>query len=208
MDITFFGAGTVRLSGKAQTILCDPFGPEAGLGKLPSRINVVTKSGPEGFGEVPEAQTFDSPGEFEIGGVMITGVQARLNIDESEKRGTIFAIKIDGINVVVLGNVAPDLSQGQIEPLGTIDVLVIPVGGHGLSLEPADAAQLVARLEPSYVIPVHFDDGATKYPVPQDGVELFLKEVGSHPEEIAKLKVNIREMPAETEVVLLKNASA
>lgn len=207
MDITFFGAGTVRLSGKSQTILCDPFGPESGLGKLPPRVDVVTKSGPEGFGNIPEAQTFNSPGEFEIGGVMITGVQTRLNIDESEKRGTTFAIKLDGVNVVILGNIAPDLSQSQIEPLGTIDVLVVPVGGNGLTMDGAAAAQLVSRLEPSYVIPVHYNDGATKYPVPQDGVDLFLKEIGSQPEEIVKLKINPRELPEETEVVVLKRAS-
>jgi hypothetical protein len=52
------------------------------------------------------------------------------------------------------------------------------------------------------VIPVHYDDGKTKYPVAQDGVDLFLKELGSTPEPVAKLKVS-GELPAETQVVLL-----
>ncbi len=208
MDITYYGAGTVKLTGKTLTLLIDPFTPDAKLGKLPQRINVVVKTSDEQTGEVQDVPTFKTPGEFEVGGVMIAGIAARLHTDDDGHRGTIFSIKSDGVNVVALGNIADELSQGQVEPLGKIDVLIIPVGGNGLTLDGAAAAKLVAQLEPAYVIPVHFGDGTTHYPVPQDGVDGFLKEVGSQSEEIPKLKVNARELPTETEVVLLKRTSA
>jgi hypothetical protein len=66
----------------------------------------------------------------------------------------------------------------------------------------------VTQLEPSYVVPIHFDDGITKYPVPQAKVELFLKEMGANPEPQTKLRVNPKEAPPETQVVLLTRAGA
>ena len=52
-------------------------------------------------------------------------------------------------------------------------------------------------------MPVHYDDGVSKYPMPQDGVELFLKEMGVNPEPESKLRVNSKEAPTETQVVVL-----
>jgi L-ascorbate metabolism protein UlaG (beta-lactamase superfamily) len=150
--------------------------------------------------------TIDSPGEYEVKGVMVTGVPARLHIDESGKRGTVYSITVDGVNVVAVGNIAGRLDDSQVESLGNVDVLVIPVGGHGLTLEAEEAATVVSQLEPSYVIPVHYDDGKTTYAMPQSKVDEFLKEMGSKlPEELeSKLKVNAKEAPVETQVVVLK----
>jgi L-ascorbate metabolism protein UlaG (beta-lactamase superfamily) len=86
--------------------------------------------------------------------------------------------------------------------------LVVPVGGNGLTLDSEGAAAVVAQLEPGYVVPVHYDDGVTKYPVPQTGVEVFLKEMGVNPEPEAKLRLNSKEAPTETQVVLLTPSKA
>jgi len=84
-----------------------------------------------------------------------------------------------------------------------VDVLIVPVGGNGLTLDAEGAAAVVAQLEPGYVVPVHYNDGVSKYPMPQDGVDKFLKEMGVNPEPENKLKVNSKEAPAETQVVVL-----
>ncbi len=148
----------------------------------------------------------DGPGEYEVKGAMIRGVPARLHTDESGTRATVYSLQIDGVNVVVTGNIAGKLENKEVGSLGNVDVLVVPVGGHGLTLEPEEAAALVSQLEPGYVVPVHYGDGKTSYVMPQASVDEFLKEMGSNPEPEVKLKVNAKEAPPETQVVVLKRA--
>jgi len=104
----------------------------------------------------------------------------------------------------------PDLTEvlSTIGNAGSTDVLVVPVGGKGLTLDAEGAAAVVAQLEPGYVVPVHYDDGVSKYPMPQDGVDLFLKEMGVNPEPESKLRVNSKEAPTETQVVVLTRAGS
>ncbi|MBW4061368.1 MBL fold metallo-hydrolase [Candidatus Saccharibacteria bacterium] len=208
MDLTYLGAGAVKLSSKNLTVVCDPYTKESGLPTINVRAEVVTKSGPEGFGEVSGATiSFDQPGEYEAKGVSIKGVPAQLHTDETGERGTVFAFDMDGTNVIVVGNIAGKLDDRKLERLGQADVLVVPVGGFGLTLDAAGAAELVTQFEPSYVVPVHYDDGKTVYPMPQAGVDEFLKEMGATGvEPIAKLKINSKEMPPETQIVVLQRA--
>ena len=201
MDITFLGSGTVKLSGKNINVICDPTAATV-TSKSLAKANVVTLS-TEGPSNSVDAMVLDVPGEYEVGGAMISGIGTRRHTDEAGETATIFAIEVDGINVVVTGPIAADLKSDKIESLGQVDVLIVPVGGHGLTLEPEEAAALVAKLEPAYVIPVHYDDGVSKYEVPQAKVELFLKEMGVNPEPQAKLKLNPKELPTETQVVVL-----
>jgi L-ascorbate metabolism protein UlaG (beta-lactamase superfamily) len=204
MEITLYGAGCVRLVGKRMTVVCDPFSNEMGLGKYGLKSDAITLSTedlprPQGAGLIIEG-----PGEYEVQGAMITGVPAQLNIDEGGKRCTIYSITMDGVNVVVTGNIIGKLSGAQIEAIGKVDVLVLPVGNHGLTMDAESAAAVASQLEPSYVVPVHYDDGKTVYPVPQDGVDVFLKEMGSVVEPVAKLKINPKELPEQTQVVVLQ----
>lgn len=203
MDITYLGSGAVKLAGRHLTVVCDP------AARMEVKADVVTWSadvdngGGEAYAAVPGAMILDRPGEYEVKGATITGVPARLHLDETGERGTVYSINIDGVNVVVTGNVAGKLDADEIEHLGQVDVLIVPVGGNGLTLDAEGAAAVVAQLEPGYVVPVHFDDGVTKYPMPQAGVDLFFKEMGVTPEPENKLRVNAKEAPAETQVVLL-----
>ena len=193
----------MRLSGRELNIVCDPYTKDSGLGSLPPKTDVVTMSAEEGLGAIPGAMVFDGPGEYEVKGTSITGVPTQLHIDEQGYRGTAYSLVIDGVNVVVTGNMAGKLDEDQVENLGQVDVLVVPVGGHGLTLDAEGAAAVVAQLEPSYVVPVHYDDGSTKYAVPQSTVDPFLKEMGASPEPQGKLRVTSKEAPAETQVVVL-----
>lgn len=208
MDISYLGSGSVRISGKNIELVTDP------LSNFKFKADVVTHSAPATSAEAPYAVAegavvLDDPGEYEVKGATIIGVPARLHIDEAGHRGTAFSILVDGVNVVVLGNISGKLDEAQIEPLGQIDVLVVPVGGGGLTLDAEGAAEVVAQLEPSWVVPVHFDDGITQYPVPQAGVEAFLKEMGTTVlEPVSKFKVAGKDPSAETQVVLLSRVGA
>ncbi len=206
MDITYLGAGSVKLAGRNLNVITDPL-----KGTNP-KADVVTWSAVldegEGFAAPEGVMVIDGPGEYEVKGAMITGVPARLHIDESGHRGSVYSMVVDGVNVVVVGNIAGKLDEDQVEKLGQVDVLVVPVGGNGLTLDAEGAAAVVAQLEPSYVVPVHYDDGVTKYPVPQASVELFLKEMGVSPEPETKLRISQKEAPAETQVVLLTRSGS
>jgi L-ascorbate metabolism protein UlaG (beta-lactamase superfamily) len=202
MDITYLGAGSVKLSGKNLNVVSDP------IGNVKADVVALTGPADDKIALPANAMVIDGPGEYEVKGAMITGVPARLHIDEEGNRGSAYSIVIDGVNVVVVGNVAGKIDEDQVEHLGQVDVLVVPVGGNGLTLDAEGAAAVVAQLEPGYVVPVHYDDGVTKYEVPQAGLDKFLKEMGVNPEPESKLRVNSKEAPAETQVVVLNRAGA
>lgn len=202
MDITYLGAGSVKLSGKNLNVVSDPIGP------VKADVALLTGPASEATGVPAGAMTIDRPGEYEVKGAMISGVPARLHIDEAGNRSTAYSVLIDGVNVVIAGNIAGKLDQDEVEALGSVDVLVVPVGGNGLTLDAEGAAAVVAQLEPGYVVPVHYDDGVTKYEVPQAGLDKFLKEMGASPEPESKLRVNMKEAPAETQVVVLTRAGS
>lgn len=200
MDITYLGNGGVRLVGKGAEVVCDP---PVGA-KLKGDVATWSATGgEERFGSLDGVMLIDIPGEYEVKGASITGVPARLHIDENGHRGTVYSVEIDGVNVVVTGNIAGKIDEDEVESLGQVDVLIVPVGGGGLTLDAEGAAAVVTQLEPGYVIPVHYDDGVSKYPVPQAGVELFLKEMGSTPEPLSKFRLTARDEEAETQVVVL-----
>jgi L-ascorbate metabolism protein UlaG (beta-lactamase superfamily) len=207
LDISYLGAGCVRISGKQIDVVCDPpvgAKVKADVGTISAWPEVEGLS----FARPAGLMIFDGPGEYEVKSATIQGIPARLHTDEVEKRGTVYSLTVDGINVVVTGNISGKLDDDQLEGLGRVDVLVVPVGGGGLTLDAQGAAEVVAQLEPSWVVPVHYDDGVTEYPVPQAGVELFLKEMGVNPEPIVKLKLTQKEPPAETQVVVLQRAGS
>jgi L-ascorbate metabolism protein UlaG (beta-lactamase superfamily) len=198
MDITYLGQGSVRLSTRGLTVVFDPHTGTKVSGE------VVLVSSPEVTIERSGARmVIETPGEFEVGGSLIVGVPVRLHIDEAGERGTAYLVSTEGIRTLVLGNVAPELSGDQLEALGKVDVLIIPVGGHGLTLDSDAAATLVGQLEPKYVIPVHYEDGISKYALPQDGIDVFLGVIGQHPEPVLKLKVTEKDLPLETTYVVL-----
>lgn len=204
MDITYLGGGSVKLAGKNINVLSDPDASSHSKADVVILSQAATEASP--FGEVSGAMIIDGPGEYEVKGAMINGVPARLHVDEDGHNGTVYSVLVDGVNVVIAGNIAGKLDEDQVENLGQVDVLVVPVGGKGLTLDAEGAAAVVTQLEPNYVVPVHYDDGVSKYPMPQDGVDLFLKEMGAKPEPESRLRVNPKEAPAETQVVLLTRA--
>jgi L-ascorbate metabolism protein UlaG (beta-lactamase superfamily) len=205
VEITFFGMNCVRLTGKDLALLCDPFPSSAGLPDIKLTNDATLLSVQGGVVPAKPGMIIDGPGEYEIKGASITGVPANLHIDESgvPPAAAMYSILIDGIRVVYLGNVAAGLSNEQAESLGQPDVLVLPVGNHGLTLDATAAAGLISQLEPKYVVPTHFDDAATKYEVAQDPLEIFLKEIGANPEPQPKLRVTTKDLPLETTVVVL-----
>lgn len=190
-EIEYKGANAVVITTKSSKLVVDPKLSLVGL-KDVSTNNAVELATEARFSiDNDEALiTINSPGEYGVAGFDIHGIPARRHIDAegSPKLSTMYRVEIGDARIGIIGNVYEQLSDDQLEELGILDVLVIPVGGNGYTLDAAGAASLVRKIEPSTVIPVHYADKALNYEVPQAELELFIKELGAPVEKVAKYK--------------------
>ena len=134
----------------------------------------------------------EGPGEYEVGDASIRGIRATRHLDTSpdEPISTIYRINIGELRIAVVGNIAPKLSEDQLEDIGIVDILLIPVGGNGYTLDATSATTFVRSIDPRIVIPVHYADSALKYEVSQDVLDTFTKELAAPVEEVgSKYKV-------------------
>lgn len=192
MDIEYKGGNCVVLTVKKTTIVVDPKLSELGLKDqgLHAAVQVLTQpqfGAPHG----DDTLVIDGPGEYEVANISIRGVAARAHTDTAEdpKKATMYSVAGEDISVAIAGHVYPDISEDQLESLGVVDVLVVPVGGNGYTLDAAGAVDLVRKIGPKVVVPTHYADGATNYPVPQAELETFTKELGATVEVSNKLKL-------------------
>jgi L-ascorbate metabolism protein UlaG (beta-lactamase superfamily) len=206
VELQYFGANCVKLITKKATITVDD--TLAGLGAKsvtkPGDISLFT-----GAHESPAVESkivIDQPGEYEVSDISIHGIPARAHIDEAgTHNATMYKLIIDDIRIAVVGHIYPSLSSSQLESLGTIDVLIIPVGGNGYTLDPIGALKLVKDIEPKLIIPTHFDEKGLNFPVPQQPLEEAIKALSMEPRETtAKLKVKPGELGDITQLVVLE----
>ncbi len=191
MDIQYYGANCVRISTKKASIVIDDNLADLGLKAITKAgdIALYTTAHPAIVAGVKIS--IDEPGEYEVSNASIEGIQARAHMDEENKKSaTMFKIVADDVRIAVVGHIYPELSNDQLEKLGTIDILVIPVGGNGYTLDPLGALKLIKEIEPKIVVPTHYDDKAIKYEVPQQPLEEALKVLALESRETApKLKI-------------------
>jgi L-ascorbate metabolism protein UlaG (beta-lactamase superfamily) len=205
-DIEYKGANAVVFTTKKTQLVFDPRVSVAG-GKdvsVKGAIEVVTEDRFAVENTTPKL-LLSIPGEYGVGDTSITGVAAQRHIDTEEQgqKSTIYRVVIGDVRIAVLGNIAPKLSDDQLEALGVIDIVVIPVGGGGYTLDPTDAAKLVRQIEPRAVIPVHYADEALNYEVPQQDLDVFVQELGAGVIEAGpKYKIkSISSVPEQLSVV-------
>ncbi len=186
MEITWYGQTCFRLSERGlATVVTDPHPPEIGLTFPRPRAHIVTVSHDDEqcrytSGVRGPFKLLDGPGEYEIGDVFVTGISTFADSKRGASRGlnTIFTFNFGGLTVCHLGRLGHVPTQSQVENVGTVNVLLVPVGGSG-SLTPARASEVISLFEPNIVIPMH-------YKVPGLQVKLgtlnpFLKEMGLPP---------------------------
>lgn len=219
MDVTYFGHSCFKFKGKAGSVVTDPFDKSVGipLPKITADIVIVSHhhqdhdhvSGIDGGARREHPFIIDTPGEYEIFDISIFGFSSYHDSEKGAMRGKnmISVIHIDGISVVHLGDLGHELSDREIERLGNVDVLLIPVGGH-FTIDAKLAVKLIGTIEPSIVVPMHYktDQHAALF-APLAGVSAFLKEMGKEGVEAKeKLTVSASALPDEMEIMVLKNS--
>lgn len=207
MELSWYGHSCFRITERGQiTVVTDPYSGALGLPPLKVKGDVVTIShDAPGHNAVDAIQSphysLTGPGEYELGGVFITGLALHDTQQEPPHRNIAYLINYDKLSVLHLGDLTYVPDQSVIEDMGNVDVLLIPVGG-GNGLRASQAADVVSLIEPRYVVPMHY--ALPGLAVELEPVEKFLKAMGvSHAPEEETLKVSAGELTDQPQVMLL-----
>lgn len=209
MDITWYGHSCFRIVERGQpSVVTDPYAADIGLTPPRPKADIVTVSH-----DVPghnaietlrgEPHIIGGPGEYEIGGVFITGVAMHTEHESNPRYNVAYLIEMaNGLTVLHLGDLSHVPDQSTIQAFGTVNVLLIPVGG-GNAMHAPQAAEVIALVEPNYVVPMHYQIPGLS--VELDSVDRFLKAMGvSKVQQDDLLRVSPTTLPEQPQVIVLE----
>jgi len=211
MDISWYGQSCFRIKGKNVAVVTDPYNAEMlGLKKLKLNADLVAVSHQHGdHNEVAAVEgspfIIEGPGEYEVKGVTIHGVQTYDDAKEGKERGlnTLYTIEVDGMIVCHSGDLGHELSASQLELSDDVDILMIPVGGT-YTIDAKVAVKVINQLEPKVVIPMHYKLNDS-FKLPLAPLSDFLHEYGAKSvTPLGKYSVTKDKLPGEQELVVLE----
>jgi len=214
MEVTYLGHSSFKFRGKSVTVVTVPYDPEyVGLKYPKTEADIVTVSHnhpDHNFISIVGGGPFviSQPGEYEIKGVSIFGFSSYHDDKQGAERGKniIYLIEVDGFRICHLGDLGERLSSELIEEIGTADILCIPVGGK-VTLGTNEAVELTAQIEPSIVLPMHFNLPGINQKIFGDlnPVDEFLSKMEVEDKTVLdKLSISKDKLPEETKVVILE----
>lgn len=208
-EIIWLGHAAFRLKSKDATIITDPFDKSLGLGNPGQRADIVTISHDHPHHNAVatvkgDPAVINGPGEYEIRGVFITGVWTYADDQGGKERGrnNVFLFHLDDLFVCHLGSLGHTLNSQQLDALGDVDVLLVPIGGAA-SLTSSKASEVISQIEPKIVVPMHYSTG--RETLQTDSLEKFTKEMGLKdlvPQD--KLSMKRSDLGETTKVVILE----
>lgn len=198
------------------SIVTDPYDEATGLrvSKLEADVllvshkhhdhsNVKAVSSPAG----PERSlvVIDGPGEYEIKGMFIQGISSFHDEVSGKERGenTIYMIEAEDLRICHLGDLGQkELTPEQLEKIGEVDILMIPVGGV-YTISAKEAVKVISQIEPSITIPMHYQ--IPKLKMKLDGLDKFLKAMGvKKAETLPKFSIKKKDIsPDEAKIIVL-----
>jgi L-ascorbate metabolism protein UlaG (beta-lactamase superfamily) len=209
LDITWYGHSCFRITERNRiSVVTDPFSEHIGLPVPRLKADVVTISHDEpGHNNVSVVKgtphVLTGAGEYEIGGVFITAIPLHYIVQDVVRYNIAYRFAYDNdLTVLHLGDLAAVPDQSTVESFGEVDALLLPVGG-GNGLRANQAAEVVALIEPYFVVPMHY--GLPGMTLELDPLDKFLKAMGvSSVQEADTLKVSTGELPEQSQVVVLR----
>lgn len=205
MEFQYHGANCISIATKKARVVIDDNLAELGLKSVTKPDDIAIFTTPPS--KLPQARlVFTDPGEYEASEISVFGVEARAHIDEADKQtATIYKLQTGDLRIAVVGHIHPDISEDFLEELGAVDILFIPVGGNGYTLDGVGALSVIKKIEPKLVIPTHFDDSKIAYPVPQQPLSEALKGLAMEPKEtLAKFKPKPADFSDKVELIALE----
>jgi len=209
MIIQWFGHSFFRLETKGKVIAIDPYSEEA-TGLKPSRfkadILLITHQHEDHNNKsviMGEPFVLEGPGELEMGGIFIDGLQSFHDKERGQSKGenTIFVIKSEEIVVCHLGDLGePQLREESLEKVGEADILLVPVGGN-YTINYEEAISFINQIEPKIIIPMHY--ALPQLKIKLDPLDKFVKAIGKKPETVDKLIIRKNTLPEETKLIVL-----
>lgn len=203
MEIKFYGANCIKIATKKASVVIDDNVANYGKKAVTNDKDISINTNPNDKYTNSDYFVISSPGEYELSEVSIKGMPVKLHYD-LEKRTNMYSIHLNGFSIAVLGHIHSDLAEEQLEEFGVVDILIIPVGGSGYTLDPVEAVKLIKTIEPKIVIPTHYESKDIKYEVPQLALDEFVKTIGlSEVETMDVLKLKDNSLSDKTKLVVL-----
>ena len=203
MTIEWFGKTCVRITTRESTVVIDPFGAKSGLRvpRLTADLVLSTNGDTDASVVAGEPFVIKGPGEYEKKKTFVYGIPV---VDEKRDSGgplTLYLIEAEGISLAHLGNLGHQLTNGELERLEGVDVLFIPVGGHG-ALNAEQASAVISAVEPRIVIPMQYRIQGLKENL--DTINVFAKEMGvKDSETVEKLKISTKDLPQDNMKIVI-----
>jgi len=214
MNITWYGQSCFKIQSKDLVLITDPFDKKIGLRPPFGSADIVTISHDHydhnNF-QVIKNDPFivDGVGEYEIKKVTIKGIASCHDDQEGKERGqnTIYVIEMENIKICHLGDLGQNsLVNGQLEKIGQVDILFIPVGGV-FTIDWKSANTIISQIEPRIIIPMHYKISGIKGELLKlDTVNKFCEERGvSAKEAVNKFSIKKKDLPQEgSETIIMK----
>ncbi|MBN1258968.1 MBL fold metallo-hydrolase [Candidatus Peregrinibacteria bacterium] len=168
MKIQFHGHACFSITEDKVTVVTDPYSDKIGM-KFPGISgHIVTVSfeheAHNNVGGVKgEPKVINWPGEYEYSGIYFKGIHSFHNSKEDKEQleNTIFTINIGGIRLCHLGAQGTKLTSEQLEQVGDVDILFVPVGGK-MTVDAKKAKEIVEQIEPRVIIPMMYHTNGSK----------------------------------------------
>jgi L-ascorbate metabolism protein UlaG (beta-lactamase superfamily) len=205
MQIQYFGLSSFKITTKEATIITDPFHKDSGLTPPRGAADILILAQKDKSLYSAESgisgERFDitDPGEYDVKGVTVTGVPLK----QDDAHITAYLIESEDIRILNLTHIKDfNMKEEELEELGDIDILILPVGGNTV-LSASAAAKIVSEVEPKVVIPSHYK--MKDLILDLDGLEKFIKEMGGKKEEMDKLTLKKKDLQEEgTKIIVLE----
>jgi L-ascorbate metabolism protein UlaG (beta-lactamase superfamily) len=216
MEIRYLGHSSFLIKTKEAKLVTDPFDSSIGMNFSKQEADVVTASHQHPDHNNIKAISGDPlviewPGEYEKKGIRVFGYKWYHDDKKGEERGEniLYKIEAEGISILHCGDLGAPLNDALLEEIGSIDILMIPVGGH-YTIDASTATGIIKKIEPNIVIPMHYNhdklDQKTYEKVA--GVDEFLKEMGTEKQTpLDKLVVKKEDLNEEEMKVVVMQIS-
>jgi len=217
IEIQWLGHSCFRIKAREGIVVTDPYGPQVGmdLGRPTAHIVTISHDEPDhnhasavkGLRGAPFVVA--GPGEYEVDGIFVLGIRTYRDSHKGKYRGknTVYLVELVEATICHLGDLGHTLSDEELADVGSVDILMVPVGGKH-SLNAVQAAEVVGQIEPRIVIPMHYHTPGNRLRL--EGVEPFWQLMGTKGSSpLEALRLGPGDLPSaddETRLVIMKPA--